>query len=741
MAKKKKINLKISGMHCAGCAAGIEKGLSKLDGVEKVQINFATTTSVVEYLENQIDEKHILDEVTNLGYKAEISNSPDINSDTEHLEAKKRFLLSLALTIPVAAVSMKDMLSLTLPFDKPVTGLILFLLTLPVFLFPGRDIFTDAFRQLKHKRANMNSLIALGSLSAFLYSSWIVTESLIWESSITGFFYYETSAMIITLILLGRFLESRAKAKARDAIGALLRLRPNKATAVINGQEIEIDTAAVKPDMILFVKPGEKIPADGQVIEGESSIDESMITGESVPVEKKIDEEVIGGSVNGNSSFKFCVKKTGDNSFLGGVIRLVSEAQNRKAPVQKLADKIAGVFVPIVMLAAFLTFGIWFLVDPLSPMLLTAPVAVLIIACPCALGLATPTAILTGTGWAARRGVYIRGGDILEAVVNVDHVIFDKTGTLTEGNFEVVAMETIGEDEEEKKNEARMIQLAASAESGSTHPLARAIVAKARKLEIKLLPESKLTEFPGFGLQAQVGENLVIVGNRATMDKEKIDIKILADKAGKEMEKGHTIVYAAVDDLAIGFLALADKIRDEAPQVLNEISQSGRKVVILTGDNYKTARGVAKTLTVGRFEAGVKPDQKAIIVETYRRAGYNVMMVGDGINDAPALAAADIGVALGSGTDVAIESADIILVRNDLDSLLETFNISRMTYRIIKQNLFWAFAYNVIAIPIASGLFYPVFGWSLSPVVAAAAMAFSSLFVISNSLRLLKSEK
>ncbi|RKX18573.1 MAG: heavy metal translocating P-type ATPase, partial [Candidatus Zixiibacteriota bacterium] len=702
MSKLKRINLKISGMHCAGCAGGIEKGLLKLAGVEKVQVNFATATSAVEFLSNQTDEEHILNEIAELGYQAAIGESSDIDSGVEHIEARNRFLLSMALTIPIVVISMKDILSLTLPFDKPATGLVLFFLTLPVMLFPGRGIFVDAFRQLKYLRANMNSLIALGSLSAFLYSFWITFESLIYSGRVTGFFYYETAAMIITLILLGRYLENRAKAKARDAIGALLRLRPDKATAVINGEEIEIKTAEVKPKMILFVRPGEKIPADGRIIEGEPSIDESMITGESVPVEKHIDNEVIGGSVNGNSSFKFIVTGTGENTFLGNIIRLISEAQNRKAPVQKLADKIASVFVPIVILVSLMTFGVWFLIDPQNSMVLTAPVAVLITACPCALGLATPTAILTGTGWAARRGIFIRGGDILENVIKVDHVIFDKTGTLTEGNFEVVAVETAGDEDE--KSEARMIQLAASAESGSTHPLAGAIVRKAAELEIDLLAENDLTEFPGFGLQARVDENFVLVGNRATMEKEKIDIEMLSDKAVEEMEKGHTIVYVAVDNQAIGFLALSDKIRDEAPQVLNEISQTGRKVIILTGDNYLTAKGVAKTLTVGRFEAGVKPDQKATIVETYRRAGNKVMMVGDGINDAPALASADIGVALGGGTDVAIESADIILVRDDLESLLETFNISRMTYRIIKQNLFWAFSYNVIAIPIAAGL-------------------------------------
>lgn len=735
-----KVDLKIAGMHCAGCATGIEKGLAKVEGIEKAQVNFATATARVEYIPGTLKTNQILEEVSKLGYKANINTDNSSDTEQENFKARQKFLLSLTLTLPVLVISMREMLSLNIQISQSLAGIILFLLTLPVLIYPGRDIFNDALGQLKRFRANMNSLIALGSLAAFLFSLWVTVASLFNFRVSDGHYYFDTAAMIITLILLGRFLESRAKNRARDAIGAILRLRPKKAIAVINGEEIAIELEAVQPKMILLVRPGDKVPADGIIIEGNPSIDESLISGESVPVDKKMGDKIVGGSVNGNSSFKLEVTDTGENSFLAGVIRLISEAQNRKAPIQSLADKIAGIFVPLVLLAAILTFVIWYLADPDSSMLLTAPIAVLIIACPCALGLATPTAILTGTGWAARRGIYIRGGDILENIVNASHVIFDKTGTLTEGRFEVKEMKTVGEDNSEKDIN-KMLQLAASAESGSSHPLARAIVEKATQLNIKILPEKHLTELPGFGIKAEVAGSTVLVGNEATMKKDNVSIETLSSATGEEMDIGHTIVYVAADGLALGFLSLSDKIRDEASQVLNEINSSGRKVVILTGDNFQTARGVAKILSVGYFEAGIKPHQKAIIVDTLRKAGNKVMMVGDGINDAPALAAADIGVALGSGTDVAIESADVILVRDDLGALLEAINISRLTYRTIKQNLFWAFGYNVIAIPIAAGLFYPVFGLSLSPIVAAAAMAFSSVFVVTNSLRLLKSVK
>ncbi len=733
MSGKKSMTLKVSGMHCAACAAGIEKGLSRLDGVEQASVNFATATARVDFSDGELDTKVILEKVEKLGYKAELKSHSLDRLEKESPLAVRKFWTALALTIPVMIFSMAEMIFGFSLFSFGIQGVILAVLSLPVLIYSGREIFRDAILQLRSFSANMNSLIALGTSVAFLYSTYAVIDYYFLHYITAPHTYFESAAMIITLILLGRYLESRAKDRARDAIGALIRLRPEQATAIIDGEEVSIKTSEVAKGMVLLVRPGEKIPADGKIIEGASSINEAMMTGESVPVEKKTGDQVIGGSVNGNSAFRFEVTGTGEDTFLANIIRLVSEAQGKKAPVQKLADKIAGIFVPIVIGLAILTFIAWYLFDPSSPMVVMAPVAVLIIACPCALGLATPTAILAGTGRGARLGIYIRGGDILELVNKVTHILFDKTGTLTEGRFEVVGSVLINEADETK-----MLKLAASAETGSNHPLAQAIVEKARSKDVKLYRQKDLEESPGLGIKADIDGMTVLVGNMATMEKGGIDISSLGNSAKEEMSRGRTVVFVASNGKALGFYALADKIRDEAPKVLNRLSSSGREVVILTGDNFQTARGVAKALGVGRFEAEVKPDKKSVVVETFRRAGNVTMMVGDGINDAPALAAADIGVAMGSGTDVAIESADIILIRSDLDSLLQAFDISRMTYLTIKQNLFWAFIYNVIMIPLAAGIFYPLLGLTLSPAVAAGVMALSSLFVVTNSLRLLR---
>jgi len=729
----KELELKIGGMHCAGCAAGIEKGLSGLQGIKQANVNFAVGTASIDYEPDLVAEDKIRAKISELGYSSQKATTANLSLDDEIREARRSLIISIILTIPVLLISMSGMV-LSNPLLSPeATGIVLFILDLPILFYAGRSIFTDAWNQTRHFRANMNSLIALGSLAAFLYSTYVVGETLFSSGIITVHYYFESAAMIITLILLGRFLENRARSKARDSIGALLRLRPDKALAVIDGRETEINTSEIKPGMEIIVKPGEKIPADGKIIEGTPSINESMLTGESVPVDKSDGDQVIGGSVNGNSGFRFKVTVSGEDTFLAGIIRLVTEAQGRKAPVQRLADKIAGIFVPIVLLIAVATLAVWYLVDPTSSMVIRAPIAVLIIACPCALGLATPTAVLAGTGRAARRGIYIRGGDILENSARADHIIFDKTGTLTEGKFEVMQLKAVSDEQEDK-----LLTLAASAESGSNHPLAMSIVVRARQKKMKLLSPRNLTEFPGFGIKADVDGNTVLVGNTATMEKENVDLSLLAESAEEQMSLGRTVVYVASDGLPLGYISMGDKVKEEAIEVVEKLKSSGRTVIMLTGDNHRTAKGVANSLGIEKFEAAVKPDQKAVIVETFRRADRNVIMVGDGINDAPALAAANIGVALGSGTDVAMESADIILVRDDLNSLVEALDISRMTFRTIKQNLFWAFFYNVIAIPLAAGLFYSILGWGLSPVVAAGAMAFSSLFVVTNSLRLLQ---
>ncbi|MEW6015859.1 MAG: heavy metal translocating P-type ATPase [Candidatus Zixiibacteriota bacterium] len=733
MAESRELNLKISGMHCASCAANIERELSDVEGINQVAVNYALGTARVEFRPEEVEEKAIYGTISELGYGATPAAFASDDFAQEAKAAKRNFITSVLFAAPIMILSMGGMLWSQLRLEPRLEGGILFLLTVPVLFYSGREIFADAWRQARHFRANMNSLIALGSLAAFLFSSFVLFQTLLGEHTHQAHYYFETAAAIVTLILLGRFLESRAKGKARDAIGALMRLQPDTAVAVIDGLEKVISRTAITAGMVLVVKAGEKIPADGRIIEGSPSIDESMLTGESVPVDKKAGDMVFGGSVNGNRSFRFEVTGTGEETFLAQIIRLVSEAQGRKAPVQKLADRIAGIFVPIVLIIAVITFVAWFFLDPDNLMLLKAPVAVLIIACPCALGLATPTAILAGTGKAARRGIYIRGGDILENAAKSKQVIFDKTGTLTAGHFEVVDFRTVNPDEEDL-----LFEMGASLESGSTHPLALGIVEKARSQNTELTSPKNLEEFPGFGLKGEIQGRQVLAGSAAALQRENIRLGELEGPAEEAMSRGLTVVFVAVEGQVVGFFSLRDKVKEEASEVVHKLKESGREVIMLTGDNHRTAQGVAAQLGIDRFEAAIKPDQKAVIVEAFRRAGNNVVMVGDGINDAPALAAADIGVALGSGTDVAMESADIILVKNNLESLLEALEISGKTFRTIKQNLFWAFFYNVISIPIAAGALYPLFGLTLSPVIAAGAMAFSSLFVVTNSLRLLK---
>jgi len=733
MAKAGELNLKIGSMHCAGCAVKIQKGLSELDGVNLAEVNYATEVAHISFEPNLVQQDAIFRTIKDLGYSAQLAETARDTSQEELRRARTNFLTALIFSLPVIIISMVIMFLWPHTIRHRLEGIISILLTIPVLFYSGREIFSDAFRQTRHFTANMNSLIALGSLAAFLYSSYILITSFNSHMANRPHYYFETAAAIVTLILLGRFLESRAKGRARDAIGGLLRLRPEKGTAIIEGHEIEVDIKSIQPGMIMLVRPGDKIPADGKIIEGNPSINEAMLTGESLPVEKSPGDNVIGGSVNGGKVFKFEVTGVGEDTFLAGIIRLVNEAQNRKAPAQKLADKIAGIFVPIVLIIAIMTFAIWYLVDKNSPMLLTAPVAVLIIACPCALGLATPTAILAGTGQAARRGIYIRGGDILENTAGATHIIFDKTGTLTVGKFDVVDFHSTDND-----NDEELFQMAASLESASNHPLARAIVDRAKKQNVRFLNIKNAVELPGFGMKGEINGSKILIGSSAIMERENVDFSPFSDFAEADMEKGRTIVNVAVNGAALGYFALADQVKDEAPAVVDNIHRNGREVIMLSGDNLKTARGVANHLRINKLEAGVRPEQKAIIVETLKRAGNRVLMVGDGINDAPALAAADIGVAMGGGTDVAMESADIILVRNDLNSLLEALDISARTYHTIKQNLFWAFFYNVISIPIAAGVLYPIFRFGLSPVIAAAAMSFSSLFVVTNSLRLMK---
>ena len=716
-------------MHCAGCAANIEKGMAGVDGVEECRVNFALHSSVVVFDSDKVSEKQIIDKIKELGYQAEVG-TPDIlvANLKEVVNARQKFMLSLLLSIPILIFHFWHQF-LDGHLISPLWDSIIPAVFATIVLFiSGSQIISDAFKQALHFRANMNTLIGMGTLTAYCWSLAALYKNIIENGQEDIFF--ESVGMIITLILLGRYIEAKSKGKAGEAIQALIKLKPSKTTAVINLVEIEIETAAVKKGMILIVRPGEKIPTDGEIIEGMPVIDESMLTGESLPVEKNKKDMVFGGSINGNVPFRMKVTSTSDESLLAHIIKLVTDAQSKKAPVQSLADKVAGVFVPIVIVLAAITFIVWNIFDPESPMMIRSVISVLIIACPCALGLATPTAILAGTGRAAREGIIIRGGDILEKITKITAVIFDKTGTLTHGELEVVNVLVTG-----KISERKLTQLAGSAEIQSEHPIGRAIVRHMKQNEVEPAVIKNVEAFPGFGLTGEFNMNILIIGNLQFMEQKKILFGQSVIKAEQEMKKGRTAVFIAVNGHVEGIISVSDRLRSEAKDVIQTLKKT-MHVGMISGDNRQTAEGIARSAGLEHFEAEIKPEQKEVIIDSFRRAGYVTAMVGDGINDAPALAAADVGISIGSGTDVAIESSDVVLIRSNLNSIIDMFAISKATMKVIKRNLFWAFFYNIAAIPIAAGVFYPWFGISFSPAVAAAAMAMSSIMVVTNSIRL-----
>ncbi|MEW6051315.1 MAG: heavy metal translocating P-type ATPase [Candidatus Zixiibacteriota bacterium] len=729
MAQRQELSLRIEGMHCASCVASIEKGVSGMDGVEACRVNLATNSAVVSFDATQLDEERIVGKIEELGYGAEVGQQDILSAQQKELgEARRNFLVSLALTVPLMALAMLPMWRLTPLFGHTVDAWLQAILAGVVLFVAGRSILSDAAKQTIHVTANMNSLIAMGTLAAFGWSLWVLVAH---GGAQHDLLYFESAGMIVTLILVGRFLEARAKGKAGDAIKALMQLQPTTATAIINGVEIEVDAVSLQPGMMVLVKPGERIPADGEIGEGSATVDESMMTGESLPLEKQVGDRVIGGALNGHTSFEMRVTATGAASFLSNVIRLVSEAQGRKAPVQKLADRVAAVFVPIVLVLAAVTLVAWYLAAPGSPMMVRSVIAVLIIACPCALGLATPTAVLAGTGRAARTGVIIRGGDVLEKLAQVNGVVFDKTGTLTSGELQVLEVHTVP-----SMSSVQFLSLVGAVETRSEHPVARAIARYAAEQRTQFGTVRELEALPGFGVRAIVDGKELLIGSRGLMEDRQISLELVQLAADQAMSQGKTVAYAAIDGKVAGCLALADRIRSDARETVTALRKQFPLVTMLSGDNRRTAEEVARSLGLERYEAEVLPDQKQAVIGSYRNAGYRVAMVGDGINDAPALAAADVGIAMGSGTDIAIEAADVVLVKPNLHLLNRAFTIARASMRTIRQNLFWAFFYNVVAIPVAAGLLYPVFGWTLSPMLAALAMSLSSVFVVSNSVRL-----
>jgi Cu+-exporting ATPase len=613
-----------------------------------------------------------------------------------------------------------------------VRNVLLFLLTTPVMVFAGSQFFTGAWKLFKHFRADMNTLIAVGTGSAFLYSAAVTFFPFIFPAGLQHV-YYDTAAVIITLILFGRMMESRAKKKTSDAIHHLMALQPKNATVIRNGQELEIPISEVQVDDVVMVKPGEKVPVDGVMESGRTSVDEAMITGESIPVEKNVGDTVIGGTINKTGSIQFVARKIGKDTVLAQIIRLVQEAQGSKAPIQRLADVIAGYFVPVVIVLALITLGIWLAVGP-EPRIthaLIAFVTVLIIACPCALGLATPTSIMVGTGKGAENGILIRNAEALEMAHKLNAIILDKTGTISTGQTKVT--DIIAENGM-KKDE--LLKISASLEKGSEHPLGEAIVRAAEEKNIKL---EKITDFealPGMGIRGRLNNRTILLGNRSWFEENDFNLEKLNPVLDRLSGEGKTSILVAEEQNIRGIIAIADTIQVDSAQAISRLKKLGMKVFMLTGDNQRVAQAVAEKVGVDEFYAEVRPEQKASYVKKLQKQGYRVGMVGDGINDAPALAQADVGIAMGSGTDIAMEASDITLVRGRLSSVPVAIELSQATIRNIKQNLFGSFFYNSLGIPIAAGVLYPFFGLLLNPMIAAAAMAMSSVTVVSNALRL-----
>lgn len=736
---KARISIPVSGMSCASCVDKVERALRATDGVLQASVNLATEQASVEYIPGVATSEALRRAIRDAGYEPLAVEEGTVDREAERrvqelASLRTRLVGAALLSIPILWGSLPHMgLNVWVPAILH-SWTVQFLLATPVQFWAGWRFYRGMWAALRHGTADMNTLIAVGTSAAFLYSA-AATFAPHWFTGggLEPAVYYETASIIIVFILLGRYLEAKAKGRTSEAIRRLIGLQARTARVIRDGAEIDVPVEDVAVGDVVVVRPGEKIPVDGTVLEGFSTIDESMITGESMPVEKIAGNEVIGATINKTGTFKFRATKVGRDTALAQIIRLVEEAQGTKAPIQRLADKVAAYFVPAVIAIAVITAAVWLAFGP-QPALTYALlnfVAVLIIACPCALGLATPTAIMVGTGRGAEAGILIRGGEALEVAHKVTAVVLDKTGTLTRGTPAVTdVIPTNGHDE------ATLLRFVGSAERGSEHPIGEAIVARARSAGVSLDESSAFEAVPGHGIEAVVEGRRVLAGNVALMSRHGISLDGLAARADALASEGKTPMLAAIDGKVAGIIGVADTLKPHSREVVAALHKMGLQVVMLTGDNRRTAEAIAGQVGIDRVLAEVKPDQKAAHIEALQREGHTVAMVGDGINDAPALARADLGIAIGAGTDVAIESAGIVLIGEDLRGVLTAIDLSRRTMRTIRQNLFWAFAYNVALIPVAAGVLYPFTGMLLSPVLAALAMAASSVTVVSNSLRL-----
>ncbi len=791
---KKKI-ISIRGMHCASCATLIERKLKKVSGVTKAGVNYATEKASLEY-EDGADENLFTAAIKSLGYdvasntgengllrlkipemidqfsliqvkktlmslpsaegKLNVKGTAEIKYDPEKLSSnsvvkairdmgfdvieensldrekdikekeintlRNLFFVSLALTIPLVILAFPEFFSIDFSYRK----IVLFLLAAPVQFFVGYRFYKSAFTALRVFNANMDTLIVLGTTASFFYSSLGVFMPKIFGGEDL---YFDIGAVIITFIILGKWLEAKAKGKASEAIKKLMGLQPKTARVIRNDQEVTIPIEDVRIGDLILIKPGEKIPVDGIIVEGNSSVDESMITGESIPVEKRIKDNVIGGTINKHGHLTFKATKIGKDTVLNQIINLVEEAQGSKAPIQRLADIISKYFVLGVLIISIFTFVFWFFIYGESfTFSLSTFIAVLIIACPCSLGLATPTAIIVGTGKGAEKGILIKSAEVLEIIHKADTIVLDKTGTLTKGKPEVTDIISFG-----KLSKDELLKIAASIEKKSEHPLAEAIVNEAKKNNLIFSDIKDFKAIPGHGVTGKLNKDIILFGNRKLMDDNKISL--INETTINDLENnGKTVMIFAMNKNLAGIIAVADTLKEHSKEAILSFKKLNKEVIMITGDNERTAKAIAKTAGIHRVLAGVLPENKAKEIKELQEIGKKVIMVGDGINDAPALAQADVGIAIGSGTDVALETGSVVLMRNDLRDVAIAIKISEKTLKKIKQNLFWAFFYNTAGIPIAGGLLYPFFGFLLNPMIAAAAMAFSSVSVVTNSL-------
>ncbi|MDQ3099726.1 MAG: heavy metal translocating P-type ATPase [bacterium] len=734
----KKRTIPIIGMHCAACAVNIERKLKKVPGMQDASVNYASEKALVDYDESQCTPEIIATTVNELGYKAIVKDSTvDVQTAEEIARAnqlqtlKMKLIVSIILTALILIGSFPQIFPFSPAFLQDPFALLA--LAIPVQFAIGWQFYRSTYGSIKNHTTNMDTLIAFGTTAAFLFSAVMTLFPSFMEQLGVNGHYFDVSALVITLVLLGDYFQANAKGQTGAAIKKLLNLQAKTARVRRDGKEIDIPIDQVVISDLVIVRPGDKIPIDGEIVEGFSNVDESMVTGESIPVDKKAGDTVVGGTINKNGSFVFKTTRVGSDTLLAQIIKLVEEAQSSKAPIQKLADKISAIFVPIVIIIATMTFVVWYLFGPeprLSFALLNA-VGVLVIACPCALGLATPTSIMVGTGKGAQNGILIKNAEKLETAHRLNTVIFDKTGTITKGRPEVVDFVAI--DKQLSENE--ILRYVASIENSSTHPLADAVVNYAKQHSASLEKVENFNSVTGKGVEGTVNGKVIAVGIKLLQDRQ-IDLNSVQSMIGNLQSQAKTVIPVAINNRLVAVIGIADPIKESAKETIAKLNSMGIETVMITGDNEKTAEAIAKQAGMKIFLANVLPQDKEKEVRKMQSQGKIVAMVGDGINDAPAIAASDVGIAMGSGTDVAIESSDITLLGGDLKKLPQAIKLSKKTMSNIMQNLFWAFGYNVILIPVAVGILYPFFGILLSPVLASVAMALSSVSVVMNALRL-----